>query len=250
MMAPQSMIQLRDISKTYGMGDIQVVALQGVCLDIHEGEFVAVMGPSGSGKSTLMNILGCLDRPTSGSYHLSGWDVSQMDRAQLARVRNERLGFVFQSFNLLPRTSALKNVLAPLLYDRNRSLTRAELEQVALVALEAVGLADRAKHEPHELSGGQSQRVAIARALVNNPDFILADEPTGNLDSRTGEEIMQVLEDLNRQGRTILMVTHDADIAAHTQRTIHLLDGRIDRIACNGTGPDADEEREAVHEVG
>jgi putative ABC transport system ATP-binding protein len=249
MMSDQAMIELRNVSKIYGMGDIQVVALDGVSIDIREGEFVAVMGPSGSGKSSLMNILGCLDRPTLGTYRLSGQDVSELSRADLAHIRNRRIGFIFQSFNLLPRVSALKNVVAPLLYDPDSIFPRNCMEQIALETLDSVGLRDRAGHQPHELSGGQSQRVAIARALVNDPDFILADEPTGNLDSPTGEEIMGLLEDLNRQGRTIVMVTHDSDIADHTQRTIHLLDGRIDKISKNGREPVPAEASEVHREV-
>jgi putative ABC transport system ATP-binding protein len=243
-----AILEAIELSRIYGMGDIQVRALDGVSLSIEQGEFVAVMGPSGSGKSTLMNILGCLDRPTSGRYLLDGLDVSEMSRAQLAAVRNERIGFVFQSYNLLPRTSAMKNVLAPLLYERNRRRSREEREQAARQALEAVGLGDRMQHFPQELSGGQQQRAAIARALVNNPAFILADEPTGNLDSQSGEEILGLLRQLHGQGRTILVVTHDHDIAAQAQRTIHLRDGRLDRITRNGSGPKARDAVEVGHE--
>ena len=234
-----AIIETYDLTRTYGMAEIQVRALDGVSLAIEQGEFVAVMGPSGSGKSTLMNILGCLDRPTAGRYTLDSVDVSEMTRAQLAAVRNERIGFIFQSYNLLPRTSALKNVMAPLLYERNHRRSREAREQAARQALEAVGLGDRLQHLPQELSGGQQQRVAIARALVNNPAFILADEPTGNLDSQSGEEILGLLHRLHGQGRTIIMVSHDHDIAAQAQRTIHLRDGRLDSIEQNGSGPRA-----------
>ena len=234
-----AIIETYDLARTYGMGEIQVRALDGVSLAIEQAEFVAVMGPSGSGKSTLMNILGCLDRPTAGRYTLDSVDVSEMTRAQLAAVRNERIGFIFQSYNLLPRTSALKNVMAPLLYERNHRRSREAREQAARQALEAVGLGDRLQHLPQELSGGQQQRVAIARALVNNPAFILADEPTGNLDSQSGEEILGLLHRLHGQGRTIVMVSHDHDIAAQAQRTIHLRDGRLDSIEQNGSGPRA-----------
>jgi putative ABC transport system ATP-binding protein len=208
--------------------------LDGVDLQIHQGEFVAIMGPSGSGKSTLMNILGCLDRPTEGQYWLAGEPVSEFDRVQLAAIRNRRIGFVFQSFNLLPRTSALRNVMLPLVYKRNGKLSVAQREERAMAALEAVGLADRAHHEQTELSGGQRQRVAIARALVNDPVLIMADEPTGNLDTRTGAEIMELLHRLHHRGRTIVMVTHEAYIAEQTKRTINMVDGRIEAIQENG----------------
>ena len=234
-----AIIETFDLTRTYGMGEIQVRALDGVSLAIEQAEFVAVMGPSGSGKSTLMNILGCLDRPTAGRYILDSIDVSELTRTQLAAVRNERIGFIFQSYNLLPRTSALKNVMAPLLYERNHRRSREAREQAARQALEAVGLGDRLQHLPPELSGGQQQRVAIARALVNSPAFILADEPTGNLDSQSGEEILGLLHRLHGQGRTIVMVSHDHDIAAQAQRTIHLRDGRLDSIEQNGSGPRA-----------
>lgn len=228
MTTPDMIIETQDIRKIYGMGDIQVKALDGVDLRIGRGEFVAIMGPSGSGKSTLMNILGCLDRPSEGRYFLNGQDVSDLNKVQLAAIRNRRIGFIFQSFNLLPRTSALRNVMLPLVYKRNGKLSPAEREDKALSALEAVGLADRAGHEPNELSGGQRQRVAIARALVNDPVLIMADEPTGNLDTATGDEIMSLLLELHRRGRTIVMVTHESYIAERTERTITLVDGKIE----------------------
>jgi len=220
-----ALIRLDNVSKTYRAGDIEVHAVCGVSLDIGAGEFVAVMGASGSGKSTLMNILGCLDRPTSGRYVLDGVEVSDLDRDQLADLRNKKLGFVFQGFHLLSRTSALENVELPMLYARG--FTAALQRERALRALDLVGLADRADHHPNQLSGGQQQRVAIARALVNEPVLLLADEPTGNLDSRTSVEIMGVFQRLNAQGITILMVTHESDIARHTTRTIVMRDGLI-----------------------
>lgn len=247
-MTDQPIIQSTDIKKIYGMGDIRVAALDGVSISIQEGEFVAVMGPSGSGKSTLMNILGCLDRPTEGRYILKDVDVSEMDRAQLAGIRNQLIGFIFQSYNLLSRTSALKNVMAPLLYNREHKRSTEERKVIAQEVLEAVGLGDRLDHQPQELSGGQQQRVAIARALVNNPVLILADEPTGNLDSKSGEEIMGLLHKLHEEGRTIVMVTHDPEIAAHTQRTIHLMDGRVEKIIRNGSGSRASEPLKVGHE--
>jgi len=226
-------IVTREIEKVYGMDGFQVHALDGVSLEIDQGEFVAIMGPSGSGKSTLMNIIGCLDRPTNGSYHLNGAEVSSLNRTERARLRNRTIGFVFQSYNLLARTSALENVLLPLLYNEEH-LPATAREARAKSALEAVGLAERIEHQPQELSGGQQQRVAIARALVNDPVLILADEPTGNLDSHSGEEIMAVLNGLHRQGRTIVMVTHDPDIAAHTERIVHMLDGKLEHETHNG----------------
>ena len=223
-MNSRTIIEIDHLTKIYGMGDAQVCALCDVSLQISENEFVAVMGPSGSGKSTLMNILGCLDRPTTGRYVLAGEDVSNLNKAQLATIRNQRIGFIFQSFNLLAQTTALDNVLLPLLYRRDEHLTDAEQKQKALKVLQAVGLGDRVDHKPQELSGGQVQRVAIARALVNDPVLILADEPTGNLDSHAGEEIMALLSELHTQGSTIVMVTHDEKIAAYAQ-TDHPLRG-------------------------
>ncbi len=220
-------IKTTELRKVYGMGDVQVQALDGVDIQINEGEFVAVMGPSGSGKSTLMNILGCLDRPSSGQYYLAGVEVSGLNKVQLSVIRNKRIGFIFQSFNLLPRTSALRNVMLPLVYKRENQVSPGEREALAMAALESVGLADRAHHEPNELSGGQRQRVAIARALINDPVLVMADEPTGNLDTKTGQEIMELLHTLHERGRTILMVTHEPDIASQTERSIVLVDGRV-----------------------
>ena len=225
----EHIIRVEHLSKVYGSGEIAVTALDDASLTIKAGEFMAIMGPSGSGKSTLMNILGCLDRPSTGQYWLGGEDVSRLSKAQLARVRNRKIGFVFQSYNLLPRTTALKNVRLPLLYNTNgqQSLSAKEREAKALQALETVGLAERAHHHPNELSGGQQQRVAIARALVNDPLIILADEPTGNLDTQSSQEIVDILHELHGRGRTIVMITHEPDMAAHAERIVHLLDGRI-----------------------
>ncbi|TVQ13062.1 MAG: ABC transporter ATP-binding protein [Balneolaceae bacterium] len=226
-----SIIQLRGITRTYRTESVAVDALRGVDLDIDEGEFLAIMGPSGSGKSTLMNILGCLDRPTGGSYLLNGQDVARLSRDQLARIRNRTLGFVFQNFHLLPRTSARENVELPLLYSEDEPGWK-EIHNRSVEALKIVGLADRAEHTPSELSGGQQQRVAIARALVTKPALLLADEPTGNLDSRTSLEIIDIIQKLNREGLTILMVTHESDIATFAHRTIVMRDGliRTDRL--------------------
>jgi putative ABC transport system ATP-binding protein len=219
-------IQLENLEKTYQSGDVQVRAVRGVSLTIEAGDFVAIMGSSGSGKSTMMNTLGCLDRPTGGRYLLDGIDVSALNRDQLADIRNRKIGFVFQGFNLLSRTSALENVELPMLYARS-SLAPAEIDRRALAALELVGLGDRAGHHPNQLSGGQQQRVAIARALCNEPTLILADEPTGNLDTRTSIEIMGVFQKLNAQGITIVMVTHELDIASFTKRNVVMRDGQV-----------------------
>jgi ABC-type lipoprotein export system ATPase subunit len=219
------LIHLKDIRKVYRVGEIEVPALAGVSLDIESGEFVAIMGASGSGKSTLLNVLGCLDRPTAGEYWLDGEEVSRLSGDALAAVRNRRIGFVFQTFNLLPRTTALENVELPLFY--GPALRAAERRKRATDLLKRLGLGDRLNHHPSQLSGGQQQRVAIARALVNQPRLILADEPTGNLDSRSGAEILALFEELNREGITLVMVTHDADIARHARRTIHVRDGVV-----------------------
>jgi len=218
-------LSLRDVVKTYDMGSVQVQALRGVSLDIAANEYVSIMGPSGSGKSTLMHVIGCLDVPTSGTYTLKGQMVAEMSENQLAEIRNEQIGFVFQTFNLIPRVSIFQNVELPLVY---AGVSRGERRQRATAAIERVGLADRMKHRPNELSGGQRQRVAIARALVCNPSIILADEPTGNLDSRTGAEIMTILDGLHAAGQTIILVTHEDYIAQHALRTVKLMDGMIE----------------------
>lgn len=218
------MIQLKDISKIYQLGTTEVVVLRNISLEIKPGEFLALVGPSGSGKSTLMNILGCLDRPTRGSYFFEGTSVADLSDNQLAEIRNKKIGFVFQSFHLLPRLSALQNVELPLIY---AGVPRSKRKERALEALKAVDLSDRIHHKPNELSGGQCQRVAIARALINNPSIILADEPTGNLDTKSGDEVIQIFEKLNRQGVTMVLVTHDPSISRRTHRIVTLRDGEI-----------------------
>jgi ABC-type lipoprotein export system ATPase subunit len=223
-----AMIELDDIDKSYHRGEMELPVLKGISLVVDEGEFVALMGASGSGKSTLMNILGCLDHPSAGRYRLNGEDVSDLSPTERARVRRTLIGFVFQNFNLLPRTSALENVLVPLTYASD-SLSEREMHERAAALLAKVGLGDRTDHEPSQLSGGQQQRVAIARALINHPRLLLADEPTGNLDSRTSEEILKMFGDLNRSdGLTVILVTHDPEVARHAHRVIHIRDGRID----------------------
>jgi len=221
-----SLIETRDLWKTYAMGSEEIHALSGISLDIDRGEYVAIMGPSGSGKSTLMNLIGCLDTPTRGTYLLNGKRVSDMNDNELARIRNEEIGFVFQTFNLLPRATALHNVELPLVY---AGVSATDREVRARGALERVELGDRMTHRPNELSGGQRQRVAIARALVNNPSILLADEPTGNLDSKTGAEILSLFEKLHLAGNTIVLVTHEADVAAFAHRIVHIRDGQVEK---------------------
>jgi putative ABC transport system ATP-binding protein len=221
------LIEVRDLTKVYGREAAAVNALDGVNLTVGEGEFMSIMGPSGSGKSTLMNILGCLDRPTGGQYWLGGEDVSGLNKTQLADIRNRQIGFVFQSYNLLPRSSALRNVMLPLLYSRHQRRSTSERERLAREALETVGLGDRTDHRPNEMSGGEQQRVAIARALVNEPLLILADEPTGNLDTSSSQEIVDILSGLHRRGRTVVMITHEPDLGEQAQRIITLRDGRV-----------------------
>ena len=221
-----SLIETRDLWKTYVMGSEEIHALRGVSIDIDRGEYVAIMGPSGSGKSTLMNLIGCLDSPTKGTYVLNGKRVGDMNDNELARIRNEEIGFIFQTFNLLPRATALHNVELPLVY---AGVSATDREVRARAALDRVELGDRMTHRPNELSGGQRQRVAIARALVNNPSILLADEPTGNLDSKTGAEIMSLFEKLHLAGNTIVLVTHEADVAAFAHRTVHIRDGQVEK---------------------
>jgi len=219
-------IKIDQLEKTYYLGKVKVEALRGVSFEINTGDFVSIMGPSGSGKSTLMHIIGCLDYPTSGQYFLSDQDVSKLNDNQLALFRNQKIGFVFQQFNLLPKVNILRNVELPLTYNNTQSKNK---KQLAIQALREVGLGDRLKHRPNEISGGQKQRVAIARALVNHPSIILADEPTGNLDSKTGQDIMKMIKKLHDDGNTIILVTHESEIAQYSQRVIHLKDGLIDK---------------------
>jgi putative ABC transport system ATP-binding protein len=235
-MSEKIIIETKDLTKVYGMGDAEVRALDGVSINIHAGEFVAIMGASGSGKSTLMHILGCLSRPTAGQYTLDGQDVSNLDNKQLASIRNRKIGFVFQAYNLLSRTTALRNVMLPLIYDRENHRTQTESEALARGLLERVGLSARMDHEPQELSGGQQQRVAVARALINDPVLLIGDEPTGNLDSHSGKEILDLFHQIHDQGSTIVIVTHDPRIATHAQRIIELQDGKVARNTQNGNG--------------
>ncbi len=236
----EPIIKIRNLVKVYRMGDLEVHALRGVDLDIHKEDFIAIMGKSGSGKSTFMNIIGCLDVPTKGEYLLDGVDVGKMNKDELAHLRNKKIGFVFQSFNLLPRTSAIENVELPLMYNSNMSSR--EVKERALKALDMVGLAERAHHLPNQLSGGEQQRVAIARSLINNPLVILADEPTGNLDTRTSVEVMAIFQDLNRQGITVVIVTHEPDIAGFTKFNVIFRDGKIQKAVAVEKQKNAREE--------
>ena len=229
-MDAMNVIEVKNLEKTYYVGDMEVNALRGVSFAILKSQFSAIMGPSGSGKSTLMHIIGCLDSPTKGEYHLNGENVANMQDDQLAKIRNKEIGFVFQKFHLLPRSTALENVMLPLKY---ASIGKIERSEKAMEALTQVGLADRVDHRPSELSGGQQQRVAIARALVNSPAILFADEPTGNLDSKTGEEVMNLLHELNDRGQTIVLITHEKEIADQTERTIFIRDGKIESDAIN-----------------
>lgn len=224
---PAPVIEIRDLTRVYKMGETEVRALNGVSLTVARGEFVAVMGPSGSGKSTFMNIIGCLDRPTSGTYILDGVDVSRLSRDERAEIRNDKIGFVFQNFNLLPRTSALENVELPLLYSKKAPATTKERDARAKACLSIVGLEGRSDHTPSQLSGGQQQRVAIARSLVNDPTILLADEPTGNLDSKTSDDVMSVFQRLNEEGRTVILITHEHDIAEYAKRVVVFKDGQV-----------------------
>ncbi len=234
MTGKQTIIEARNLTKIYGAGEASVTALDDVSLQINKGEFVAFMGPSGSGKSTLLHILGCLSRPTSGAFILDGENVSNLDKNQLAAIRNRKIGFIFQNYNLLPRTNALRNVVLPMLYDRSKEYNKDQCEEKASKLLQRVGLADRMTHQPQELSGGQQQRVAIARALINDPVMIIADEPTGNLDTHSGHEILQLLKSLHEQGATIVIVTHGSEIASCTQNIYYMRDGKIKNIVHNG----------------
>jgi putative ABC transport system ATP-binding protein len=240
------LIRFHKISRRYQMGAETIYALREVSLEIERGEYVAIMGPSGSGKSTLMNLIGCLDTPTGGEYELNGLQVSQMDDNQLAEIRNKEIGFIFQTFNLLPRSDALRNVELPLIYS---GMPADERRRVALEALSNVGLADRIHHRPNELSGGQRQRVAVARALVNRPSILLADEPTGNLDTKTGEEILALFGQLSRQGNTLIVVTHEEDVAKHARRILRIRDGLIASDERQGGGQEAKGEEQVVATV-
>jgi len=248
-MQSETIIETIDLSKIYGEEESEVVALDQVNITIHAGEFVAIMGPSGSGKSTLLNILACMDHPTAGQFILAGEDVSDYSRAELAMIRSRQLGFVFQSFNLLARATALENVMLPLIYRREEQLSHHERVDLAMSLLEMVGLTDRAHHMPNQLSGGQQQRVAIARALVNDPVLILADEPTGNLDTKSSVDIIDLLKSLNDRGRTVVMVTHEPDIAHYSNRIIHIRDGKVFSDTPNGKHPRQEPAVEAAEQA-